>query len=162
MKHKAYLMAISHLSVTVRKKIQSSDNYLLLLFHVGTSDTARSNQRSTKDYRALEAATKHSGTQAVFTPIFPVKGKGLKVPVESEESVNAATHRGLATLDHGTHFEKPGLPGDCWGSSIREGKEYLWTQVCQAGEEAFELQLPGRHRRDMEGLECWNGKIQDL
>lgn len=85
MKHKAYLMAISHLSVTLCKKIQSSDNYLLLLFHVGTSDTARSSQRSTKDYRAV---TRHSGTQAVFTSIFPVKGKGLKGPVESGASIN--------------------------------------------------------------------------
>lgn len=85
MKHKAYLMAISHLSVTVYKKIRTSDNYLLLLFHVGTSDTARSNQRSTKDYRAV---MKHSGTQAVFTYIFPVKRNGLKGPAESGESIN--------------------------------------------------------------------------
>lgn len=97
MKHKAYMMAISHLSVTECKNIWSSDNYLPLLFHVGTSDTVRRNQRSIKDYRAV---IKHSGTQAVFTSIFPVIGKGWKGLTESGESSNGyrtVPHRGLAT-----------------------------------------------------------------
>ena len=48
--------------------VQSTDYYLLLLFHVGTSDTARSSLWSIKkDYRALGAAVRGSGVQAVFS-----------------------------------------------------------------------------------------------
>lgn len=65
MKHRACLMAICHLSVTECKNIWPSDNYLLLLFHVGTSDRARSNQTSTKDYRAV---IKHSGSFHINLP----------------------------------------------------------------------------------------------
>ena len=68
---------------------------------MGTSDTARSSLRSVKkDYRALGAAVRDSGAQVVFSSILP-KGRGLKGPVESDESTNGygtgATARGLAT-----------------------------------------------------------------
>ena len=59
--------------------VQSTDYYPLLLFHVGTSDTARSSLRTIKkDYRALGAAVRDSGVQVVFSSVLPVKGKGFE------------------------------------------------------------------------------------
>ena len=72
------------------------------MFHVGTSDTARSSLRSIKkDYRALGAAVRDSGVQVFFSSIVLVKGKGFERAIESGESTNGyrtgATARGLAT-----------------------------------------------------------------
>ena len=82
--------------------IQSPDYYLLLLFHMGTGDTAGSSLRSIKkDYRALGAAVRDSGAQVVFSSILPVKGQGFERVVKSGESVNgygtSATAKGSAT-----------------------------------------------------------------
>ncbi|PKU38376.1 hypothetical protein llap_11321 [Limosa lapponica baueri] len=58
--------------------VQSTDCYLLLLFYMSTSNTAKSSLRIIKkDYRALEVAVKDSGAQIVFSSILPVKGKGF-------------------------------------------------------------------------------------
>lgn len=47
--------------------ILSTDNYPLLLFHMGSSDTDRSRLKSIKkDYRALETAVQDSGVWVVF------------------------------------------------------------------------------------------------
>ena len=59
--------------------LQSTDYYLLLLFHVGTSDTARNSLRSIKkDYRALGVVARDSGAQVGFSSIFQVKDKGFE------------------------------------------------------------------------------------
>ena len=60
--------------------VQSRDYYpsLLLLFHVGSSDTGGSSLRSImKDYRALGAVVRDTGVQVVFSSILP-KGKGFE------------------------------------------------------------------------------------
>lgn len=60
--------------------MQHKDNYLLLLFHMGTSDIGRSSLRSVMwDCRALGAAGKDWGVQELFLP----NGRGLKGPAES-------------------------------------------------------------------------------
>lgn len=55
--------------------IQSTDCYLLLLFHMGINNKARSSLWSAKDYRALAAALRDSGAQADFSSVLPVKVK---------------------------------------------------------------------------------------
>lgn len=46
---------------------------------MGTSDTARSRQRSTKkDYKALGAVIRDLGVQVVFSLILPIKQKGFE------------------------------------------------------------------------------------
>ena len=48
---------------------------LLVLFHVGTSDTAVSNLKYIKsDYKELGAAVKNSGAQVVFSSVLQVRG----------------------------------------------------------------------------------------
>ena len=57
-------------------QLKSTDYYPLLLFHVGTSDTASRNPRRIKeDYKALGVQVKSIGAQVIFCPILPVGGK---------------------------------------------------------------------------------------
>ena len=50
---------------------------LLVLFHVGTSDTSVSNLKNIKrDYKELGAAVKNLGAQAVFLSILQVREMG--------------------------------------------------------------------------------------
>jgi len=59
--------------------VSSNDYYPLLLFHVGTNDTARKSLRSIKqDYRDLGAAVRDSGVQVASSSILLVKGKGIQ------------------------------------------------------------------------------------
>lgn len=55
-----------------------STDYLLLLFHIGTRDTAVSNLKNIhyRDYKELGAAVKNSGAQAVFSSILQFRGTG--------------------------------------------------------------------------------------
>ena len=53
--------------------------YPLLLFHVGTNDTARGDLESIEcDYMALGAMVKGMEAQVVFSSILLVRGKGLR------------------------------------------------------------------------------------
>ena len=59
--------------------VQPKGYYQLLLFHVVTSEAARSSLRSIKrDYRALGAAVRDSGAQVVSSSVLLVKGKGIE------------------------------------------------------------------------------------
>lgn len=92
MKHKAYPDGYQSFVYHIMQKDLVQWQYLLLLFHVGTSNTARSSQRSTKDYRAVINTLKqrqfsHQSSQ--------LKVKGLEGPVESGESIN-----GYRTVPH--------------------------------------------------------------
>ena len=94
--------------------VQSTDYSPLLLFHVGTSDTARSSLRSTKeDYRALGAVVRDSGVQVVFSSILLFKGKGFERASRiwriNKWLRDWCHSQGFSYLDHGTCFEKPGL-----------------------------------------------------
>ena len=96
--------------------IQSTDYYPLLLFRVDTSDTVGSSLRSIKkDYRALGVAIRDSGAQVVFSSILPVKGKRSERASRiwrTNKLLQDWWHsQGFSYLDHGTHFEKPGLLG---------------------------------------------------
>jgi len=93
--------------------VQSTDYYLLLLFHVCTNDTARSSLRSIKkDYGA---AVRDSGTQVVFSSILPVKGKGLErasgIWQINKWSQDWCHSQVFGYLDYGKSFEKPSLVG---------------------------------------------------
>lgn len=51
--------------------------YLLLLFHIGTSDTAVSNLKNIKrNCKELGVAVKNSGAQVVFSSVFLVREMG--------------------------------------------------------------------------------------
>ena len=96
--------------------VQSTDYYPLLLFHVGTSDTARSSLRNIKkDYRALGAVVRDSGAQVVFSSVLLVKGKGFerasRIWQINKWLWDWCHSQGFGYLDHGTRFEKPGLLG---------------------------------------------------
>ena len=55
-------------------RVCPTDYYPLLLFHIGTSDTAVSKLNNIKrDYRELGAAVKNSGALVVFSSILPVR-----------------------------------------------------------------------------------------
>ena len=92
-----------------------TDYYPLLLFHVGTSDTARSSLRSIKDYRALAVVVRDSGVQVVFSSVLPVKGKGFERARQiwriNKWLRDWCHSQGFGYLDHGTQFEKPSLLG---------------------------------------------------
>mgnify|MGYP001858393753 CR=1 FL=1 len=69
-----------------------TDYYLLLLFHVGTSDTGRSNERTIKNYRIMGTMERDSGAL-----------------VRIKKWLQDRCHRqGFGFLGRGTHFKKPG------------------------------------------------------
>ena len=62
----------------VPQLVKSTDYYPLLLFHVGTNDTASRNLgRIKEDYKALGVQAKSIGAQVIFSSILPVRGKGV-------------------------------------------------------------------------------------
>lgn len=85
--------------------------YCHLLFHVGSSDTAR----SSLDCKVLARGVRGSGEQATFHQTSCLKGRGLKAPVECEKSTSGyragATAKGLTASDHELVTEKPGQMG---------------------------------------------------
>ena len=95
---------------------QSTDYYPLLLFHMGTDDTARSSLRRIRiDYRALGEMAKDSVAQVVFLSVLMIKGKGFerdrriwKIKKWLQDWCHS---QGFGYLDHGNCFEKPGLLG---------------------------------------------------
>ena len=96
--------------------VQSTGYCPLLLFHVDTSDTARSRLRTNKkDYRALGAVVRDLGAQVAFPSILAVKGKGFERAsriCRANKWLRDWCHsQGFSYLDHGTRFEKPGLLG---------------------------------------------------
>ncbi|PKU41657.1 hypothetical protein llap_8032 [Limosa lapponica baueri] len=112
----AYRGLISGMSPKDYQLIQSTDYYPLLLFYVGTSDTVRSSLRSVKkNYRVLGVMVRNSGAQVVLPSILPVKGKGFERTSQIcrvNKWLQGWCHRhGFGYLDHGTHFEKPGVLG---------------------------------------------------
>lgn len=61
------------------KLVWPSDYYHLLLFHMGTNNTARGNLDYIKcDYRALGAVVKGMGTQVAFSSTQPVMEQGVR------------------------------------------------------------------------------------
>lgn len=80
------------------------------LFHVGSSDTAR----SSLECKVLARVVRDSGEQVTFHQSSCLKGRGLKAPVECEKSSGyraGATAKGLTASDHETVTEKPGQLG---------------------------------------------------
>jgi len=58
--------------------VKSTDCYPLLLFHIGTNDTASWNvDRIKEDFKALGVKTKRFGTQVIFSSVLPAEGRGL-------------------------------------------------------------------------------------
>jgi len=57
--------------------VKDTDYYELLLFQVGTNDTASWNLgRIKEDFKALGVKAKWFGAQVIFSSILPVGGKG--------------------------------------------------------------------------------------
>jgi len=62
---------------TVPHLFKSTDNYPLLLFHVGTNDTTSQNLgRIKEDFKALGVKANSTGAQVIFCSILPVGGRG--------------------------------------------------------------------------------------
>uniref|UniRef100_A0A8C3H8J2 SGNH hydrolase-type esterase domain-containing protein n=1 Tax=Chrysemys picta bellii TaxID=8478 RepID=A0A8C3H8J2_CHRPI len=117
---------IQNVTEALSRIIQPSDYYPMLLIHVGTNDTVRSDtERIKSDYRALEVRVKEFVAQMVFSSILPVKGRG---PGRDRcvMEVNAWLRRwccqeGFGFLDHGMLFEE-GLLGRDGVHLSRRGK----------------------------------------
>jgi len=61
----------------VPQLVKSTDYYLLLLFHVGTNDTASWNLgRIKENFKVLGVKAKSFGAQVIFSSILPVGGRG--------------------------------------------------------------------------------------
>ena len=61
----------------VPQLVKGTDYCLLLLFHVGTNDTASSNLgRIKEDFKALGVQAKSISAQSIFSSISPVRGRG--------------------------------------------------------------------------------------
>jgi len=61
----------------VSQLVKSRDDCPLLLFHVGTNDTASQNVGRTKeDFKALGVRAKSFAAQFIFSSILPVGGRG--------------------------------------------------------------------------------------
>jgi len=60
----------------VPQLVKSTDYYLLLLFHVGTNDTASQKVgRIKEDFKALGVKAKSFDAQVIFSSILPVGGR---------------------------------------------------------------------------------------
>ena len=91
------------------KLIRPSDYYPLLLFHVGTNDTATENLDSIKsDYRALGPVVKGMRAQVVFSSILPSRGKGARrralIGQVNNWLQNWCWRPGFGSYDHRTLF----------------------------------------------------------
>lgn len=110
------------------KPCQATEYYPLLLFHVGTHDTARRSLRNIKkDYKALTAAVRNSGVQVVFSSVLPVNGQAF-----GWASWN--WHQQMATglvAQPGVQLLKSmslALRNVDWqGPSVGEREEHLWS-----------------------------------
>lgn len=86
-----------------------TDYYLLLLFHVGTSDTGRSNERTIKNYRIMGTMERDSGALVVSSSILWLKRKELEKGSRIKKWLQDRCHsQGFGFLGRGTHFKKPG------------------------------------------------------
>ncbi|XP_025068967.1 uncharacterized protein LOC112551557 isoform X2 [Alligator sinensis] len=96
--------------------IQPSDNYPIVLIHVGTNDAARSSpDRIISDYKALGTRLRKTGEQVVFLSILLVSGHS-RHHVTSVREVNPRLwswcHRaGFGFLNHDLHFHARDLLG---------------------------------------------------
>ena len=107
----------------------------MLLFHVGTSDTAVSNLKYIKsDYKELGAAVKNSEAQVVFSSIVHVRGVGRertdRIKKTNKWLRESSCEQGFGYLCHG-NIENSDLLRIGWGSSVRQEKDHLWQKAFQ-------------------------------
>jgi len=108
---------------------------LLVLFHVGTSDTSVSNLKNIKrHYKELGAAVKNLGAQVVFSSIVHVRGVGRertdRIKKTNKWLRESSCEQGFGYLCHG-NIENSDLLRIGWGSSVRQEKDHLWQKAFQ-------------------------------
>ncbi|XP_025065811.1 uncharacterized protein LOC112551083 [Alligator sinensis] len=130
---------IQDVIIRIPDLIQPLDYYPMVLIHVGTNDTARSNpDHVVGDYRALGARLREMGAQVVFLSILPVRGHSRHHNTcirEVNLRLRSWCHcAGSGFLDHDPHF----LAGDFLGHNgfHLSAKGCLCTvKICKAGAE---------------------------
>jgi len=93
----------------VPQLVNSTDCYLLLLFQVGTNDTASQNAGRVKEhFKALEVKAKRFSAEVIFSSILPVEGRG-SARNRRTVGINSwlrvwCRHKGFGLYDKGTFF----------------------------------------------------------
>lgn len=141
------LLARSTHSGCCREATEAHVSLPLLLFHVGTNDTARGELGSTKrDYRALGEAVKGMVAQGVLSSILLVRWTGLRRTWQILW-VNYSLHcccwqQGFSFYGHGTSLRVTSCLEEK-GSTWLNREKYLCQQAYQPAKQSFKLEMDG-------------------
>jgi len=100
---------VQHVAERVPQLVKSTDCYPLLLFHLGTNDTASWNVGRIKDdFKALGVKAKNFGAQVDVSSILPIGGRG-SARNRCITGINSwlcgwCHHEGFGFYDNGTFF----------------------------------------------------------
>jgi len=118
---------VRNVTERVAQHVKSTDDYLLLLFAVGTNDTASQNLGGIQeDFKGLGMKAKIFGAKVIFSSILPVGGRG-SARNRQITSVNSCIlgwcrHEDFDFNDNGTFFDDCNLSERDWIHLSRRSK----------------------------------------